>query len=507
MDRNLSLQLIPAKAGTQALYRRALSFQQKSLGPGFRRDERVVGTVCCLLALALAGCAVGPNYVRPSVATTPAFKEAQGWARAEPQDAAPRGDWWSVLDDPVLDQLEKQVEVSNQNLAAAEAAYRQAHAMVAEQRAAFFPTIGLTGSAQRSERGTNASTTTTGVVPSGARNSFQLGGTASWEPDLWGSIRRTVEGARASAQASEADLANARLSAQSELATDYIQLRTFDELKRLTDVTVAGYQRSLQITQNRYNAGLAARSDLLTAQTQLANGQASSADLARQRALLEHAIAVLTGRPPAELTLATASWTLGVPDPPVSVPSALLQRRPDIAGAERRVAAANAQIGVQTAAFFPTLNLSAQGGVGSTALSSLFSSSSTFWSLGANVAETILDFGARKARVSEARAAYDQTVAQYRQTSLSAFQEVEDALAAIRVLRDEAPLRAQASQAADQAEQIALNQYKAGTADYTTVVVAQATALTARQALVQNQSDRVAAAVSLITAMGGGWSA
>ncbi len=459
-----------------------------------------------LTAALLTGCAVGPNYVRPTVETPPAFKEAQGWVRAEPQDAAPRGDWWSVLNDPVLDGLEKQVEVSNQNLAAAEAGYRQAHAMVSEQRAALFPTIGLTGSGQRSERGSNATNTSGGgLAASGARNTFQVGGTASWEPDLWGRIRRTVEAARAQAQASEADLANARLSAQSELATDYVQLRADDEIKRLTDATVDGYQRSMQIAQNRYNAGLAAKSDLLTAQTQLANAQAQSAELARQRAVLEHAIAVLTGHPPAALTLTVAAWGPTVPEPPGATPSTLLQRRPDIASAERKVAAANAQIGVQEAAYFPTLDLSAQGGVTSSALGSLFSASSTFWSLGANVAETILDFGARKAKVAEAKAGYDQTVAQYRQTVLSAFQEVEDALSAGRILADEAPLRAQASQAADQAEQIALNQYKAGTADYTTVVVAQSNALNARQALIDNQRDRITAAVDLITALGGGW--
>ena len=468
-------------------------------------------SVPLLVSVLLAGCAVGPNYVRPTVATPPAFKEAAGWIRAEPQDAAPRGDWWNVLDDPVLDQLEKQVDISNQNLAAAEAAYRQAHAMVAEQRAALFPTIGLTGSAQRSERGVNASasggTGSGGVVvaPTGARNSFQVGGSASWEPDLWGRIRRTVENARAQAEASEADIANARLSAQSELATDYVQLRADDEVKRLTDATVEGYRRSLQIAQNRFNAGLTARSDLLTAQTQLANAQAQSADLERQRALLEHAIAVLTGQPPANLTIAVAPWKPTVPAPPVTLPSQLLQRRPDIASAERKVAAANAEIGVAVAAYFPTLDLSLQGGVTSSSLAQLFNVSSTFWSLGANVAETVLDFGARKARVAEARAAYDQTVAQYRQTVLSGFQEVEDALAAGRVLGEEAPLREQASQAADQSEQIALNQYRAGTADYTTVVVAQASALSARQALINNRRDQITAALNLITASGGGW--
>ena len=470
-----------------------------------------------LAASLLASCAVGPNYVRPNVATPPAYKEAAGWVVAQPNDAAPRGDWWTMFNDPVLNQLESQVEVSNQNLAAAEAAYRQARAAVAEQRAALFPTVDLTGSAQRSKSGnvvTFPTTTSNGgtgtgsttSVSSGARNSFQLAVGASWEPDLWGQIRRQIEAAGAQAQASAADLANARLSAQSTLAVDYISLRADDELKRLLDLTVAGYQRSLKIAQNQYNAGITAKSDLLSAQSQLASTQAQDADIASNRAQMEHAIAVLIGKPPAELTIAPAtSWTLTTPDVPVAMPSLLLQRRPDVAASERLVAAANAQIGVQEAAYFPTVSLSGQYGVQSSAISSLFNASSTFWSLGANVAETLLDFGARHARVQEAKAAYDQAVAQYRQTVLAAFQEVEDDLAADRVLGQEIPYRLQASQAADQAEQIAINQYRAGTTDYTTVVVAQATALSARQSLLTAQSSRAAAATQLVAALGGGW--
>ena len=459
-------------------------------------------------AALLSGCLVGPNYVRPTVSTPTAFKEAAGWAPAAPADAAPRGDWWVVLNDPVLNDLEKQVDVSNQNLAAAEAAYRQARAMVSEQRAALFPTVGLTGSATRSGSNGSSVTTTTGgtvVTGGGTRNQFQLGANASWEPDLWGRIRRTVEGAGAQAEASAADIANARLSAQSELAVDYVQMRADDGQIALLTATAEAYQRSLTIAQNRYNAGIAAKNDLLTAQTQLANAQAQAVDLGQQRAQLEHAIAVLTGQPPANLTLPPAAWTLAVPVEPVSVPSTILQRRPDIAASERLVKNANAQIGVQTAAYFPNLTLSGQYGLASSSLGNLFSASSTLWSLGANVAETVLDFGARKARVAEARAAYDQTVAQYRQTVLTAFQEVEDALAAERVLSQEAPLRLQASQAADQAEVIALNQYKAGIADYTTVVVAQAAASSARQSLVTLQSNRIVAALDLVKALGGGW--
>ncbi len=469
-----------------------------------------------LLALAstaaLCACAVGPNYVRPSAPTPPRFKEAEGWVKAEPADAAPRGDWWTVFNDPALNDLEQKVVVSNQNLAAAEAAYRQAHDIVAQDRAQLFPTVTANGSLTHSGSGGGSTVIpgggiiTGGGTGSSARTTYQVSGGASWAPDLWGKIRRTIEGARASAQASAADLANARLSAQSELAIDYVQLRSDDELKRLTDITVEGYRRSLQITTNQYNVGIAAKSDVLTAQTQLANAQAQSADYVRQRQLMEHAVAVLAGMPPADLTIAPTNWNLAPPDVPVEIPSVLLLRRPDIASAERLAANANAQIGVQTAAFYPTLNLTGQYGFNASNLGSLFSASSSFWSLGASAAETIIDWGARSARVRQARAAYDQAVAQYRQSVLSAFQQVEDQLAAGRILAQETPFRTEASQAADAAERIAQNQYRAGTTTYTTVVVAQNTALQARTSLITNQTNRIVASLNLITALGGGWS-
>ncbi len=283
-------------------------------------------------------------------------------------------------------------------------------------------------------------------------------------------------------------------------------MRADDELKRLTDITVDGYRRSLTITQNQYNAGVTAKSDVLTAETQLENAEAQSADYVRQRQLMEHAIAVLAGEPPAEVTIATAPWTLAPPDVPVSVPSTLLLRRPDIAAAERTAANASAQIGVAVAAYYPTLNLTGQYGFNGSNLSSLFSTSNNVWSLGASAAETVLDFGSRKAKVRQARAAYDQAVAQYRQTVLSAFQGVEDQLAAERILGQETPFRTSASQAADAAERIALNQYRAGTTTYTTVVVAQSTALSARTSLISNQENRIVASLNLIQALGGGWS-
>ena len=455
-----------------------------------------------LLSTALAACAVGPNYKRPTVTTTPAFKEAEGWTPAQPADGVAKGAWWSVFNDPVLDGLERKVEVSNQNLIAAEAAYKEARALVAEDRAALFPTVDLTASAIRSGRGGPP----TPGVPNAA-NEFQAGLGGTWAPDVWGRIRRTIEGAKASAQASAADVANAKLTAQSELAADYFQLRVTDVEKALFVETVDEYTRSLKITQNQYSAGVAAKSDVLTAQTQLTNAQASLVDLDRTRTQMEHAIAVLAGEPPAALTLAAdPKWTPPPSPTPIELPSTLLQRRPDIAAAERAAANANAQIGVQTAGFFPSLTLTGNYGFASTALNTLFKAPSSTWSYGASVAQTVFDAGATAARVREARATYNQTVAQYRQTVLTAFQQVEDELAAARVLQNEEHYRVEAAQESVQAVQITLNQYKAGQVAYTNVVVAQATALSAREALITLQGQRLAAAVSLIEALGGGWS-
>jgi NodT family efflux transporter outer membrane factor (OMF) lipoprotein len=467
-----------------------------------------------LASVALSACMVGPNYQRPPVTTPPAFKEAQGWVPAAPADDIDKGAWWGVFNDPVLDGLERKVEVSNQTLAAAEAAYRAARAIVGEDRAQLFPTVALDGSATASggngRGGTSSGTggTVTGTTGKGVSTQFQVGAAASWAPDLWGKIRRTIEGASASAQASAADVANARLTAQSELAVDYFQLRMADADKALLTTTVDGYARALTVTRNKYAVGVAAKSDVLTAQTQLTNAKASLVDLDRQRTAAEHAIAVLTGQPPADLTIEPLpTWMPGPPTTPEMAPSLLLQRRPDVAAAERDMKAANAQIGVAVAAYFPSLNLTANGGVASTALGSLFKSAASFWSVGADVSETVLDFGLRKAQVAQARANYDQAVANYRQTVLTAFQNVEDALAAARVLQAEQALDEQTAADAGENETITLNEYKAGTVDYTTVASAQATALNARQALVNIRSERMTEAVDLIQALGGGWSA
>jgi NodT family efflux transporter outer membrane factor (OMF) lipoprotein len=448
-----------------------------------------------MLCGAVAGCLVGPNYRRPSAPISPTFKEAQGWTPAQPSDAASRLDWWTAFGDPILDNLERRVDVSNQSLAAAEAAYRQAHALVAEDRAALFPTVALNAGATTGGGGANH--------PSSTAFSLGLGGT--WEPDLWGAVRRNIESAKASAQSSAALVANARLSAQTELAADYVQLRMLDEEKRILDATIDGFAHTLVITQNKYHAGVSARGDVLTAQSNLDSAKASDVDLAQQRARTEHAIAILAGQAPATLTLPPAPWALTLPQIPAGVPSTLLQRRPDVASAERGAAAANALIGVQVAAYYPTLTLTGQGGFQSSELGSLISAPNLLWSVGASAAETIFDAGLRKARVAGARAAYDQAVANYRQTVLTALQQVEDNLAAQRVLEGEVALRHSATLEAAAAETIARNQYAAGTVDFTVVNLAEQTTLAARNSELTIQAARLTTAVDLIAALGGGW--
>lgn len=455
-----------------------------------------------LTTLLLSACAVGPDYQRPSVATPAAFKEAPaadaGWLPAAPADALDRGRWWTLFGDAALDRLMDQVEVSNQNVAAAVAAYAQAQALVREQRASLFPTLGADASVQRSGGGGSAT---------GTRNSVQGGLSASWAPDIWGALRRGVESAQAGAQASDAELAAARLSAQGELATNYFSLRDADNELALVKSTVEGYERALQITTNRYNAAIAPRTDVLQAQTTLANARADLATLTAQRAQLEHAIAVLIGKAPAEFAIAPAAWSMTVPAVPLAVPSELLQRRPDVASAERAVAQANAQIGIQRSAYFPSLSLSASAGNAGTRVADLFGASTSLWAIGLSVAQTIFDAGATTARVAQAEAGRDAAVAKYRQTVLAAFQAVEDQLSTTRALAEQAELRRIASEAADLTEQQLLNRYKAGQVSYSDVVTAQASALAARRTLSQLAANRQASAIALIQAMGGGWHA
>ncbi len=450
----------------------------------------------CLLAIGLlSGCAVGPAYQLPSTPQPAAFKEAGPWLPAAPADTLERGPWWALFRDPLLDELASSVEVSNQNVAAAVAQYAQARALVQQQRASLFPAVTLGAGADKSGGA--------GASSSDKRYRLNIGG--SWEPDVWGRLRAGVSGASANAQASAADLAAARLSAQGELAIDYFSLRETDAQRELLARTIEGYRRVLQITQNRFDAGIAAKSDVLQAQTQLANAQSDDLTLARQRAQLEHAIAVLLGKAPAEFSLAAAPWQANVPEVPVGVPSALLQRRPDIAAAERRVAAANEQIGIARAAYFPNIGLSGSYATGGSSAADLFSVSNAVWSLGLSAAQTIFNAGATRASVAGAEAQQQAATARYRQTVLQAFGDVEDQLSATRVLTQQQGLRRQASDAANLVEEQILNRYKAGQVSYTEVVQAQVTALSARRALVQAQADRQTTAVALIQSLGGGW--
>jgi NodT family efflux transporter outer membrane factor (OMF) lipoprotein len=473
-------------------------------------SKHAFSTPTSLIALAVASallsaCSVTPAYKVPETPQPAAYKEtasaadkaAAGWTAAAPADMLERGPWWQLFGDAMLNQMAESIEVNNQNVAAAIASYAQARAAVAEQRATLFPSVDLNGSATRSGGGGNTQTT----------NAYRANIGASWEPDVWGKLRAGVGNANASLQASAADLAAARLSAQGELATNYFSLRQADAEKALLDATVEGYERVLQITQNRFDAGIAAKSDLLQAQTQLASARIDQITLVRTRATYEHAIAVLLGKAASDFSLPPAEWKVTVPDVPTGVPSTLLQRRPDIAAAERRVAAANESIGIARSAYFPSLNLTGSYGYGAASTGGLFNASNNLWSLGLTAAQTLFDAGATKARVSSAEAARDQAIATYRQTVLTAFADVENQLAATRTLAQQQDLRKAASEAADQVEVQMLNRYRAGQVSYSDVVTAQQTALTARRALVQAQADRQTTAIALIQSLGGGWHA
>jgi NodT family efflux transporter outer membrane factor (OMF) lipoprotein len=460
------------------------------------------------LSLLMSACSSGPDYRRPEAPIASTWKEGSGWRVAAPSDAVDRGAWWMVLQDPELDQLERQVEVSNQNLRAAEAAWRHANAVLAEARAGYAPTVGGDAGGQRVGKGSmplRDATSRSGTSQTADR--FVVETTASWTPDLWGRIRRTVESSNATVAASAADLASARLSAQATLATLYVQIRSWDEQQRLLRLTETASERALAIARNQYAGGVVSRIDILQAEAQLAGVRAQAIALGVPRSQAEHAIAVLVGRPPAELTIAPRSGLLVLPDVPLLVSSTLLERRPDIAAAERRMAAANAQIGIAEAAYYPDLTISGSLGYAGAAAGSLISAPNLLWSLGGQLAGTLFDGGTRRAKADEARAAWDQSVAFYRQTVLSAFQQVEDQLAAGRILREQAVFQHQAQVAADDAERVSLNQYQAGILTYTTVIVAQTTATNNRITAIQIESERLIAAVNLIAALGGGWSA
>jgi NodT family efflux transporter outer membrane factor (OMF) lipoprotein len=463
--------------------------------------------VAAALTCLLAACAVGPDYKRPAAEIPAAYKEASpGWKVAQPADQQDRGDWWTVYEDPQLNALEDKLNVANQTIAQFAAAYRQARALVGEARAAYFPTVGASAGGTRSSNG-SSSNANSGFSTSRVSNSFNVQLDASWEPDLWGSVARSVNSQKAGQQGAAADLANARLSAQATLAQTYFSLRALDSTQKLLDDTVVAYQQSLQLTQNQYAAGVAARSDVIQAQTQLQSAQAAAIDNGVQRAQDEHAIAVLVGEPASTFTIAPIPLTATPPAVPAQMPSALLERRPDIASAERKAAAANEQIGVAIAAFFPSLTLSATGGFQNSVFSQLLTLPSRFWTLGPQLAGTIFDAGLREAKTEAARAAYDENVATYRQTVLAAFQDVEDNLASQRILEQEIVVQRQAVSSARQALAIVTNEYKAGTVGYVNVLTAQTTAFTAEQKLESIAGQRMVSSVGLVKALGGGWDA
>ena len=455
------------------------------------------------LVLALAACSVGPDYVRPQTAAVPtAFKEMKDWKPAQPNELAMNGKWWEMFGDRQLNALVEQIDISNQNLAQSEANFRKAMALVQGARADYSPTLSVDASRTRSRSAISSSSSSSSV-----RDNYSFSLNADWEIDVWGRVRRNVESNEASAQASAADLAATRLSAQAQLAQNYLQLRVLDAQQQLLDDTVAAYQRSYQLTLNQYNAGVVAKSDVIQAQTQLKSAQAQALDNGVQRAQLEHAIALLVGQPASTFSITPSPLTAAAPPIPVALPSMLLERRPDIAGAERRVAAANAQIGVAQAAYYPSLSLSASGGFQtSNGLANWFTMPSRVWSLGPQLSQLIFDGGARRSVTDQAIATYDGVAAAYKQTVLTAFQEVEDNLAALRILEQEAVVQNEALQSARQAVTLVTNQYKAGTVNYTSVITAQATALTSERTALDILYRRMAASVLLTKALGGGWS-
>jgi len=459
--------------------------------------------LCLALAVSLAACAAGPDYQRPALpegAAAPAFKEDGGWKTAAPGSADSAQPWWIAFGDPRLDALVAEAVSANQDIRIAEAQYREAQALVQNAQSAWYPTLGAGASVSRARSQTPSGSTTLG-------NAHAWSLQASWEPDLWGRVRRAVEGASDSAQGSEADLAAARLAVQAELANDYIQLRVADAQQKLYQRTLEAYRKSLQITQSQYRAGVVTRSDVELANTTLQSAQAQATDTELTRRQLEHAIAVLLGKTPSSFSLPPDDLALTLPQVPVGLPSELLERRPDIAGAERRAASANAGIGFAQAAYYPTLSLTASGGFSGAGLGRWLAAPDKVWALGAALAGTLLDGGLRSAQVAQARAVFDASAAQYRKTVLAGFQEVEDNLAALALLAQERDAQDQAVRSARAAERVTLSQYRAGTTTYLSVVTAQALALTNERTALQLQGRQFAASVALVKAVGGGWNA
>jgi NodT family efflux transporter outer membrane factor (OMF) lipoprotein len=472
------------------------------------------------VVLLCAGCMVGPDYFKPSVPMTAAYKEDQGWKLARPSDTIPRGKWWEIFGDPQLNALEEQVSEANQNVKVAEAHFRQARALIGFARAGLFPTVTAGTSALSVRNSTLSPFSSSGASSSGTPSSggsggsssggastgeFLLTGDISYEIDLWGRIRRGVTAAREEAQATAADLETAILSLQAELAFDYLELRSADAQQRLLNDTVKAFDEALQLTIRRFEGGAAPKSDVAQAQTQLETTQVQATDIAVQRSQFEHAIAVLIGKPPAEFSLPPAPLDLQPPNIPAGLPSELLERRPDIAAAERRVAEANEQIGIAKAAYFPTVTLNALLGFESNSIRNLGGRQSFLWAVGSSLAQTIFDGGRRRANSEAALANYDATVASYREATLDAFQQVEDNLAALRILEQETQQQERAVVSARESLQLFTNRYKGGVDNYLQVITAQTVALTNERNQVDIMRRRMDASVLLVKALGGGW--
>ncbi len=474
-------------------------------------ERRLFRAAWPALTVLCASCAVGPNYVRPSAPVATRYKELQlpqaavgEWKQAQPRDVAPRGAWWKVFGDAELDGLEEQVTAANQTIAQAEAAYRGARALARGARAGLFPSVGASAAATRSSGLSTRSSATPGAAAPTV-TTYSLPVDVAWELDLFGGVRRSVEAGVAGAQASAANLEAVRLAMHAELALDYFVLRGLDSEQQLLDSTVAAYRTALQLTENRFKQGVASGIDLAQAQTQLETVRAQATDLAIARAQAEHAVAVLVGKPPGDFAIAPRPLATAPPEIPVGVPSELLERRPDVAAAERLVAAANAEIGVARAAYFPTLTLTGSAGYQSSTLARFFSLPNRFWSLGPALAETLFAGGRRRAANEQAMASYDAAVAAYRSSALTAFQEVEDNLAALRILAVESEQQAAAVAAAERSLKMAQDQYRAGVTTYLQVVSAQTAALANERTAVNLATGRLTASVNLIKALGGGW--
>jgi NodT family efflux transporter outer membrane factor (OMF) lipoprotein len=476
-------------------------FRRRSTSTQFSKG--VVGSISILSMLLFSGCTVGPNYRRPAAEVPATYKEVGDWKPAQPNDQSLSGNWWEIFQDTQLNALEAQVNVSNQNLKAAEAQYTQARAQLRFSRADLFPTVTADPTATRTRISNNrpASVANNGTT----YNDFQIPFELSYQIDVWGRVRRTVEAYRDQAQASAADLATVNLSMHTQLALDYFQARTLDAEEQLLNSTVTQYEQALQLIENRYAGGLASDLEVEQARTQLETTRAQAVDVGVARAQYEHAVAVLVGKPPASFSLAPLPLTMPPPPIPVGLPSELLERRPDIAAAERQMAAANAQIGVAKAAYYPNISLGGTGGFESSAITTLLSGPSVLWSAGPSALFTVFDVGRRRAASDQAIAAYDQTVANYRQTVLTGFQQVEDNVAALRILEHEAQVQDKAVTAAQKYLELANTRYTGGVTSYLEVTTAQSAALSDEVTAVNILGRRMVDAVTLVQALGGGW--